>query len=923
MLIDTDLGPIIYRDEDIYITKSYINIGNDGTNDYLDDVLDLVDTHIGNLNDHLDGAPGKHDVSEIDNAVSKLDFDAYTILAADIDNTPLPLTINQSSFIGRDSTSGIISLNNSEAKFILDISVDDVSVPYQYDNIGNDGTSDTMTGILGFINIELGEKIEGNTGNIDNAILVADGTNGNILKAVTGITIQDNYRILINDSTATAMLDITPTDQNIKGIELNGVINRNKPLLQINEGAGISTSNIFEINSYGSPDGSIFTIAPSGYIGINNTDPNEILSVYGNTSIIGKLEVGFSNWVQVGNGFTITNLGHVAMTTLTDNTIVLMDNYVRGLTTFYFDGTDWSQVGNKKNIPGAGNPALATLNSTDIAFIDQTYHVLTTYRWNGTDWSQIGNSLSISTGAPALTALNSTDVVFIDNAYETLRTYRWDGTNWSQIGNSLSISGAGVCALTTLNSTDIAFIDGALDRLRYYQWDGTDWSQIGNELFIISIGNPALATLNSTTVALIDNGNHILRSYKFDGTDWVPVDDGIDLVAVDFCALTCIDTNTVAFVDSLNDTLKTYEFSGTISLIANNGRIGIGNLVPLTTLDIIGSAGADLFSITDSTLASKLKLMESGYFGLGESDPETHLELTSTAPYITLHNSTEEDSSGGRESKIIFKGEQSGGEETTLSLIEVGHDGIFDNEKGYISICTNDGTDGNSPTERMRILSNGNVGYGVTVPTAVNHIKAGTATAGSAPQKFEPGTFLTVPETGAMECTTSGLFYTTLGDRRSLVQGSQPVITSTTVSDTTDETLLYTTSLAANELIVGETVTTEVFGIMSTHSASDELTLRVKVSDTTITLVVTTPQGITDEAWRMKSTFTVRSVGVAGTVQAFCAIEIVNENKSVANIATTTIDTTAISNVNVTAQWDSAEVDNSITVSQGYSKIIW
>jgi hypothetical protein len=218
---------------------------------------------------------------------------------------------------------------------------------------------------------------------------------------------------------------------------------------------------------------------------------------------------------------------------------------------------------------------------------------------------------------------------------------------------------------------------------------------------------------------------------------------------------------------------------------------------------------------------------------------------------------------------------------------------------------------------------NNKVGLGIETPTAILHIQAGTVAASTAPVKFEPGVCLTTPEVGAFECTTSGLFYTTLGDRRSLVQGSQPITSSTTVVNTTTETTLYTTNLAADELIVGETVTTEVFGIISTHDAADTATLRVKVGGTTITTVVTTAGLVTDEAWRLRSTFTVRSVGAAGTVQAFCAIELINENKSVANIATTTVNTTQISDVTITVEWSDAEVDDSITVSQGYSTIIW
>jgi len=71
-------------------------------------------------------------------------------------------------------------------------------------------------------------------------------------------------------------------------------------------------------------------------------------------------------------------------------------------------------------------------------------------------------------------------------------------------------------------------------------------------------------------------------------------------------------------------------------------------------------------------------------------------------------------------------------------------------------------------TRFLRVVTadvNGNVGIGTDSPTARLHLPAGTATAGTAPQKFTAGTLLTTKELGAVEFIddgTDGKLYITL-----------------------------------------------------------------------------------------------------------------------------------------------------------------
>lgn len=92
---------------------------------------------------------------------------------------------------------------------------------------------------------------------------------------------------------------------------------------------------------------------------------------------------------------------------------------------------------------------------------------------------------------------------------------------------------------------------------------------------------------------------------------------------------------------------------------------------------------------------------------------------------------------------------------------------------GASSTLTLAGTSNGSPANAYIILNGsgqGNVGIGQTTPTAALHIKAGTATAGTAPLKLTSGTALTTAEDGAIEYHSSHLYFTIGSTRYQLDQ---------------------------------------------------------------------------------------------------------------------------------------------------------
>jgi len=81
-------------------------------------------------------------------------------------------------------------------------------------------------------------------------------------------------------------------------------------------------------------------------------------------------------------------------------------------------------------------------------------------------------------------------------------------------------------------------------------------------------------------------------------------------------------------------------------------------------------------------------ILTTGNVGIGEASPGTPLQITSTAPYITLKNSTAENTSGGAESRIIFEDHSN----AALGQIEVSHNGNNDNTLGNMLLQTSNGS---------------------------------------------------------------------------------------------------------------------------------------------------------------------------------------------------------------------------------------
>jgi hypothetical protein len=107
------------------------------------------------------------------------------------------------------------------------------------------------------------------------------------------------------------------------------------------------------------------------------------------------------------------------------------------------------------------------------------------------------------------------------------------------------------------------------------------------------------------------------------------------------------------------------------------------------------------------------------------SNSKVEIAGDSNANFLSILNSSASDVDGNRYSKIMLRGTQSGGETSTLCSVQSAHDGSSDDEKGRLTFHTNDGSDGDAPTERMRIDSTG----AIILPDGSPGIQFGTFSA--------------------------------------------------------------------------------------------------------------------------------------------------------------------------------------------------
>ena len=235
-------------------------------------------------------------------------------------------------------------------------------------------------------------------------------------------------------------------------------------------------------------------------------------------------------------------------------------------------------------------------------------------------------------------------------------------------------------------------------------------------------------------------------------------------------AITSLGTLTALQVDNLNlngNIISSTNTNGNITLTPNgtgytilNGNVGIGTTAPTAKLEVHSTTYDAFTAFSNGAFTSK------GAVG-GFADANGAAYYFGSNSYLNSAGSW----SFFNDAKPTWLLSQDA--RTTVDRFTIG--------RAPANV-------GGSPTiaNFVTILNSGNVGIGTTSPSAYLNIKAGTASASTAPFKLTSGTLNTTAETGAMEYNGTNLSFVPTGTlRENVFTGARGSVTLTAGTTTT------------------------------------------------------------------------------------------------------------------------------------------
>ena len=208
----------------------------------------------------------------------------------------------------------------------------------------------------------------------------------------------------------------------------------------------------------------------------------------------------------------------------------------------------------------------------------------------------------------------------------------------------------------------------------------------------------------------------------------------------------------------------------------------------------------------------------------------------------------------------------------------------------------------------------GKVGIGVDAPSAILHLKAGTATANTGQIKLENSTLLATPEAGSIEFSDGRFHITGTAKQRVIDRTSVNVnVADVVVTNTTTETTLYSWSLSSNAMKVGRVYKVHLDGLIT--SANKNINLNFYFGGNLYATSTWVLGNISNKPWCGDYEITIRTTGTNGTT-AFHREMCVNA-VTVETAVLLAVNTEQTNTITLKAQWSDTGA-NTVTLYQAF-----
>lgn len=348
-------------------------------------------------------------------------------------------------------------------------------------------------------------------------------------------------------------------------------------------------------------------------------------------------------------------------------------------------------------------------------------------------------------------------------------------------------------------------------------------------LTILSTGGIGVGTGSPTAVL------HLKAGTATAGTAPLKLTSGTNMTTAEAGAIEFDGTN-LFYSDStptrrtLATTSNTQTFSGAITMSAAGTGLAVTNNQTVGgTLSVTGattlSGGATIAANQGLTMSSGTGKFAQTYSGTGPASAITGTS-SSSGDLLDLVTTTTAAVTGDKALSLAVSGAN--------ATATVTRYGVYSNVTATGTTSTNVAgyfSASGATANYGLLVANGNVGLGTTTPTAVLHLKAGTATAGTAPLKLTSGTNMTTAEAGAIEFDGTNLFYSdSTPTRRTLATTSNTQTFSgaitmsaagTGLAVTNNQTVGGTLSVTGHVISAGASATVGSCGTTPTITGND------------------------------------------------------------------------------------------------------